>query len=169
MPEIVRLIDDDEVIIFLFIIAVTFDDFFKAAVGDKTAVFVFEAEILESVLPVSFNRRRKDDENSGAVAIGGDKPLRNHGRHHGFAQTHNVGNKASAVPHHNVVPLYHSVALVGEIFVIVRKMRDEIVFDLIAEMVDEHPHIEFIRCRLMFRRREMSPIHDAVHVIQSHG
>ena len=50
-----RLIDDDEVIVFFLVVAVTLDDFFKTAVGDKTAVFIFDAEILEGVLPVAFN------------------------------------------------------------------------------------------------------------------
>ena len=170
MPEIVRLIDDDEVVATRLIVVVgALNDFFQTAIADELAIVVFDFEIPESVLPVFLHRRREDDEDAGVVAIGGDKPLCNHGRHHGFAQTHHIGDKASTVPHHNVVPLHHSIALIGEVVVVVGKMRDEMVFDLIAEMVDEHPHIELVWRRLVFRRREMSAVHDAVHVIHSHG
>ena len=169
MSKVMSFINNNKVIILLLIVAIPINNFIKTAVADKTAILVLDSEIPEGVLPVGFNRRREDDEDAGVVAIGGDKPLRNHGRHHGFAQTHHIGDKASAVPHHNVVPLHHSIALIGEVVVIVGKMRDEMVFDLIAEMVDEHPHIELVRRRLVFRRRKMSAVHDAVHVIHSHG
>ena len=140
MPEVVRLIDNDKVVIFLLIVAVTFDNLIKTTVGYKAAVFVFDAEICKSVFPVAFNCRWEDYKDAGIVAICGDEALRNHSSH-SLAQTHHVGNEATAVLHHNVISLHHSVALVGEVVVVVGQLWNEIILDLIAEVVDEHTHI----------------------------
>ena len=113
----------------------------QTAIGDKVTEFVFDMEVSKSILPVAFNCRWEDDEDAGVVAICGDEALRNHSSHHGFAQTHHVGDKAAAVLHHNVIALHHSVALVGEVVIVVRELRNEIILDLVAEVVDEHPHI----------------------------
>ena len=141
VAEVVRLIDNDKVVVFLLIVAVALNDLIKAAVGDKAAVFVLDAKIRKSVFPVAFYRWWEDDEDAGVVTIGGDETLRNHSSHHGFTQAHHVSNEASTVLHHNVISLHHSVALIGEVVVVVGQLWNEIILNLIAEVVDEHPHV----------------------------
>ena len=70
--------------------------------------------------------------------------------------------------HHNVISLHHSVTLVGKIVVVVRELRNEIIFDLVAEVVDEHTHIELVGCRLMVFWCKMGLPDDVVHIVQGH-
>ncbi len=141
MPEVVRFIDNDKVVVFFLIVAVAIDDFIKTSVSDKAAEFVLDTEVCKSVFPVAFDRWREDDEDAGIVAIGSNETLGNHSGNHSLAQTHHISDKAAAVFHHNVIALHHSVALVGEVVIVVGELWDEVVFDLVAEVVDEHPHI----------------------------
>ena len=169
VTEVVRLINDDEVIVTRLVVVVgTLNDLIQAAIADKLAIVVLDVEIAESVFPVALHCWREDDKNAGIIAVGGDKPLGNHSSHHGFAQTHHIGNETAAVLHHDVVPLHHSVTLVGEVVVIVGQMRNEIVFDLIAEMVNEHPHIKLVWCWLMLCWSKMGLPYYSVYVVQCH-
>ena len=169
VTEIVRLINDDEVVVTgLAVVVGSLNDLIQATVADKLTIVVFDLEIAESVFPVALHRWREDDKNTGVVAVGGDKPLGNHGSHHGFAQTHHIGNETATMLHHDIVPLHYCVTLVGKVVVIVGQMRNEIVFDLITEMVDEHSHIKLVWRGLMFFWSQMGFANDMVHIVHGH-
>ena len=169
VTEIVRLINDDEVVVTrLAVVVGALNDLIQATVTDKLAIIVFDLEIAESVFPIALHRWREDDKNTGVVAVCGDKPLGNHGSHHGFAQTHHIGNETATMLHHDIITLHYCVTLVGEVVVIVGQMRNEIIFNLIAEMVDEHPHIKFVGCGLMFFWGQMGFANDMVHIVHCH-
>ena len=168
VTEVVGLIDNDKVVVFFLVVTVTIYNFIKASVGNKTAVLVLDAEISECLLPVALHRRREDDEDAGVVAISGDEPLGNHSGHHRFAQTHHVCDETTAVLHHDIIALHNSIALVGEVVVVVGKLWDEVVFHLVAEMIDKHPHIELVGCRLVVFGSEMGLPDNLVHIVQRH-
>ena len=169
VAEVVRLINDDEVVVTrLAVVVGALNDLIQATIADKLAIVVLDLEIAESVFPIALHRWREDDKNTGVVAVCGDKPLGNHGCHHGFAQTHHIGNETATMLHHDIITLHYCVTLVSEVVVIVGQMRNEIVFDLIAEMVDEHPHVKLVWRGLMFFWCQMGFANDMVHIVHCH-
>ena len=170
MPEVVRLIDNDKVVIaWLTKVVRSLNHLFQTAIGDKVAVFVLYAKVCKSIFPVAFDCRREYDEDAGIVAVGGDEALGNHSGHHGLAQTHHVGDEASAVLHHNVVALHHSVALVGQVVVARGQHGDEVVLHLVAEVVDEHTHIELVGRGLLFLWGKVGASQHPLHVGNGYG
>ena len=163
-----RLINNNEVVIFFFIIAVAINDFIKTSIADKSAIFVFYLEITESVLPVASNCWRKYYKNTSIVAICCNKSLSNHSGYNCLTKTDNVGDKTTAMLHHDIITLYHGIALVSEIVIIIRQLRNKIVFNLVAEVVDEHTHIQLVWGRLFLAWSEMRLTHYIIYIIQSH-
>ena len=169
VAEIVGLIDNDKVVIRWGVIVVAVDYFVQTAVAHKTAVLVFDVEILESLHPVVTHCRRKNHKDAGAVAVLCYEALCNHGSHHGFAQAHHIGYKTAAMPHHNVVALHHGVALIRQVVVAVGQHGHKIVLHLIAEMVDKHTHIKHVRRGLFAFGCQMGAANHAVHICHGDG
>ena len=164
VAEVVRFVNDDKVVVGGRVVVVAFDDFVQAAVADKAAVFVFDAEVAERLFPVAAHCGWEDDEDSGVVTVGGDEALGNHGGNHRLAQAHHVGDEASTVAEHDVVALHHGVALVGEVVVAFGQHGDEVVLHLSAEVVDEHTHIEFVGRGLLLLRSKVGAAHHPLHI-----
>ena len=169
VTEIVRLIDDDEIVIWRSVVVVTFDDLIQTAVAHKSGIDVFYLEVIEGLFPVATHGGREDDEDTGVVAIGGNEPLGNHGGNHGLAQAHYVGDETAAVTQHDFIALHHGVTLVGEVIVAGRQHRDEIVLHLGTEVVDEHPHVKLIGRGLLLLWREVGAAHHAFHIVYRDG
>ena len=169
VTEIVRLIDDDEVVIWRSVVVVAFDDLIQTAIAHKSGIDVFYLEVVEGLFPVATHGGREDDEDTCVVAIGGNEPLGNHGGNHGFAQAHHVGDETAAMTQHDFIALHHGVTLVGEVVVAGRQHGDEVVLHLGTEVVDEHPHIKLVWRWLLLLWREVGAAHHAFHIVYRDG
>ena len=130
------------------------------------AVLVADIEILEGLHPVAAHCGREDNQYAGAVAVGSDETLCYHGGDYRLAQTDHVGDKASAMTHHDVVALHYSITLIGEIVVAVGQQGDKIILHLSAKMVNQHPHIKLVGGRLLLVRCKVGLIDNPAHIVE---
>ena len=90
-----------------------------------------------------------NDQNIALSSIGFNETFGYHSGNHGLTQTYDICEEQAVMLHQHLVTLYHGILLVFQLFYAVGQFKREVVLHLVAESVNKHFDVNFVRRRLV--------------------